>query len=303
MVCDIARKPNFMIAGAPKCGTTALYEYLQTHPQVFLPAIKEPAFFAEDVGDHREARTQADYDRLYKAAGDEHLAIGDASAWYMHSAVALPRIAKELPETKFIIMLRNPVELVRSLHSDMVWICFEDEPNFQKAWLLQEERKAGGRVPRLCQVPAMLQYRDVGRLSQHVGRLLALFPRDQIRMFLLDDLKDSAARVYQDVLAFLGLPDDGRNQFPRANPSKRNRLQRLAKLQSLVVRSLPRPCIRAGKLLGLGKLNRTMTGMNSTEHRPVNPKDEFRQRLVKEFYEDVCKLEDLLGRNLENWKY
>jgi hypothetical protein len=302
MVCDIARKTNFMIAGAPKCGTTALYEYLQTHPQVFLPAIKEPAFFAEDVGDHREARTQAEYERLYTAAGPEHLAIGDASAWYMHSAVALPRIAKELPGTKFIIMLRNPVELVRSLHSDMVWICFEDEPDFEKAWLLQEERKAGRRVPKLCQVPAMLQYLAVGRLSQHVRRLLALFPRDQIRIYLLDDLKVSASRVYQDALAFLGLPHDGRNQFPRANPSKRNRLQRLAKVQSLLVRSLPRQCIQAGKLIGLGKLNRTITGLNSTEHRPASPKDEFHRQLIQEFRSDVCELEDLLGRNLDDWK-
>jgi Sulfotransferase domain len=302
MVCNIARMPTFMIAGAPKCGTTALYEYLQTHPQILLSNPKEPHFYAEDLGDHREVFTQTEYDRLFAAAGPEHLAIGEASAWYLHSSVALPRVARELPEIKLIVMLRNPAELVRSLHSDLVWICFENENDFEAAWSLQDERKAGRRVPALCQVPWFLQYREVGRLSQHVRRLLSVFPREQVRFYLLDDMKESPARVYQDVLAFLGLPDDGRTEFPRVNASKRNRLQRLAWVQSLLVRSLPRPCIQAGKRIGLGKLNRTITELNCTDNRPATPGDEFRKRLSREFHDDVCELEILLERKLDHWK-
>jgi hypothetical protein len=302
MVCKIARTPTFMIAGAPKCGTTALYEYLQTHPQILLSDPKEPHFYAEDLGDHREVFTDVEYERLFSAAGPEHLAIGEASAWYLHSWVALPRVARELPDTKLIIMLRNPAELVLSLHSDLVWICFESELDFEQAWSLQSDRKAGRRVPTLCQVPWFLQYREVGQLSQHVGRMLKLFPREQVRFYLLDDLKDSAARVYQDALTFLGLPNDGRTEFPRVNASKRNRLQRLAWVQSLLVRSLPRPCIEAGKRIGLGKLNRSITEMNCTTHRPEPPTDEFRRHLTEEFYNDVCELESILERKLDHWK-
>src|SRR5262249_437877 len=154
------------------------------------------------------------------------LAIGEASAWYMHSPVALPKIKQELPNIKLIIMLRNPVELVRSLHSDMVWICFDNEPDFERAWQLQEERRAGRHVPKLCQATSFLQYRDIGLLSRHVRRLLDLFPREQVRFYLLDDLKESSNRVYHDALNFLGVPDDGRSAFPRVNASKRNRLQK-----------------------------------------------------------------------------
>src|SRR3954453_10062348 len=214
MVCKIARTPTFMIAGAPKCGTTALYEYLQTHRRILLSDPKEPHFYADDLGDHRKGFTQAEYDGLFSGAGHEHLAMGEASAWYLHSSVALPRVARELPEPKLIVLLRNPAELVRSLHSDLVWICFENETDFEQAWSLQEERKAGRRVPALCQVPWFLQYREVGRLSQHVRRLLEFFPRDQVRFYLLDDMKKSPLRVYQDVLTFLELPDDGRTHFP-----------------------------------------------------------------------------------------
>jgi hypothetical protein len=269
---------------------------------VLLSDPKEPHFYAEDLGNHREVFTQTEYDRLFAAARPEHLAIGEASAWYLHSWVALPRVARELPDTKLIVMLRNPAELVLSLHSDLVWICFESELDFEQAWSLQPERKAGRQVPKLCQVPWFLQYREVGQLSQHVRRLLKLFPREQIRFYLLDDLKTSASRVYQNALTFLGLPDDGRMDFPRVNQSKRNRLQRLAWAQSLLVRSLPRPCIRAGKLIGLGKLNRTITDMNCTDNRPVRPREGFLHQLTREFYDDVCELETLLERNLDHWK-
>jgi hypothetical protein len=301
MVRDFPKKPTFMIVGAPKCGTTALYEYLQTHSQVFVSDPKEPHFYADDLGAHRTTITQAEYDELFSEAGPEHRAIGEASAWYLHSKVALPKIARELPNTKLIVMLRNPVDLLRSLHSDLVWICFENEPDFERAWSLQDERQVGRRVPKLCQVPWFLQYREVGRLARHVRRLLEKFPREQVRFYLLDDLKDSASRVYQDALTFLGLPNDGRNVFPRVNASKRNRLQALARMQSILVRSLPRPCIQASKRVGLGMLNRAITVLNSVENQPTPPSDEFRRQLVQEFREDMCELQDLLGRDLKHW--
>ena len=296
-------KPTFMIVGAPKCGTTALYEYLQTHPQIFITNPKEPHFYSEDLGAHRTIFSRAEYDALFSHVTANHLAIGEASAWYMHSSVALPKIKTELPNIKLVVMLRNPVELVRSLHSDMVWICFENEPDFEQAWFMQGERRSGLRVPKLCQVPWFLQYREVGRLASHVRRVLDLFPREQVRFYLVDDLKVSARQVYQDALSFLNVPDDGRNDFPRVNASKRNRLQILAQLQFAVVRSLPRSCISAGKLVGLGKLNRTITELNCFEHRQRPANDQFRSELVREFYQDVCELEDLIHRNLDDWKH
>ena len=200
-------------------------------------------------------------------------------------------------------MLRNPVELVRSLHSDLVWICFENEPDFERAWSLQEGLKLTGHVPRGSTGPWFLQYREVGRLSRHVRRLLELFPREQVRFYLLDDLKDSASGVYQDALTFLGLPNDGRKSFPRVNASKRNRLQGLARMQFIVARSLPRSCIQAAKRVGLGKVNRAIQQLNCTQQQPAPPNEAFRRQLVREFYDDVCDLEELIGRKLDNWKH
>jgi hypothetical protein len=303
MLCNIPPRPTFMIVGAPKCGTTALYEYLQTHPQVFISDPKEPHYFAEDLGAHRTVFNRAEYNALFSAAGSQHLAVGEASAWYLHSSVALPKVKCEFPDIKLIVMLRNPVELVRSLHSDLVWICFENEPDFERAWSLQQERRNARHVPALCQVPWFLQYREVGCLSRPVRRLLEIFPREQVRFYLLDDLKDSASGVYQDALSFLGLPNDGRNSFPRVNASKRNRLQGLARIQFIVARSLPRSCIQAAKRVGLGKVNRAIQQLNSKERRPAPPSEEFRRQLVSEFDDDICALEGLIDRKLDHWKH
>src|SRR4051794_4338919 len=113
--------PNFMIAGAPKCGTTALYRYLQTHPQVFLTDPKEPHFYADDLAGHREVPTRENYLRLFDRVLPQHTAIGEASVWYMHSSDALQRIKAEMPQVRLVVMLRQPIDFLRSLHSDLVW--------------------------------------------------------------------------------------------------------------------------------------------------------------------------------------
>jgi hypothetical protein len=184
----------------------------------------------------------------------------------------------------------------------LLWICFEDEPDFQSAWALQAERQAGRSVPPLCQVPWFLQYQELGRLGTRTRRLLSLFAPEQVRILLLDDLRESAGRVYENVLQFLGLKSDGRHEFPRVNASKRNRWQWLARMQSAIVRSLPRPCIQAGKRMGLGKLNRTITQLNCEEYRPLPPSDEFRRQLLGVFHDDICDLEEILKRKLDHWK-
>ena len=81
--------PNFFIVGAPKCGTTALYEYLRAHPNVFMPELKEPHFFAKDLGGYPRIKTLEAYRELFEARAAQHLAVGEASVYYLRSAVAI----------------------------------------------------------------------------------------------------------------------------------------------------------------------------------------------------------------------
>jgi hypothetical protein len=108
------RKPNFFIIGAAKCGTTSLSVWLGGHPQIFMSSMKEPHFFNND--DRQAIRTLDDYEALFWSATEEHIAIGEASVWYLSSADAVPAILQYQPEAKFIVMLRNPVEMAPALH-------------------------------------------------------------------------------------------------------------------------------------------------------------------------------------------
>ena len=94
--------PNFFIIGAPKSGTTSLYNYLSEHPNVFMSKIKGPHYFASRI------KTKKEYLDLFKDAKKQHICIGEASVLY------LPTLT-DYPDSKLIIILRNPVDVIQSL--------------------------------------------------------------------------------------------------------------------------------------------------------------------------------------------
>jgi hypothetical protein len=290
-----------VIAGAPKCGTTALYQYLQRHSRLFLTDPKEPHYFADDLLTHRTIVKRSDYIRLFERAGPAQL-IGEASAWYLHSMVAIPQLLRHRPDVKLIVMLRQPAELLASLHSDLCWVCFEDKTDFTAAWDLQAERQRGKCIPKLCQVPWFLQYRDVGRLGAHVERLLQHARPEQVMFILFDDFCRSTQRVYEDVLGFLNIPQDGRTEFPKVNASKRNRSPLLARLRATVVQSLPRPLVNFGKRFGLGHLSQQIANWNTTNRPTPRLQDEMRQIIASALSPDIDLLGRLIGRDLSHWK-
>ena len=102
--------PNFFIVGGVKCGTTSLAAALNKHPKIFIPSEKEPHFFATDVGFKRSE----EYLRLYRDASNA-IALGDASTGYLYDANAGRRIREFDPNSKVIIMLRNPADAAFSL--------------------------------------------------------------------------------------------------------------------------------------------------------------------------------------------
>ncbi len=137
--------PNFFIVGAPKCGTTALSEYLREHPNVFMCSPKEPKYFDFDFNYPIEW-TEKSYLNLYsKADPKRHHAIGEASVTYHYSECAISRILKLNPESKFIIMLRNPVDLVRSWHAQEIFTGQENISDFEKGLARRRGEEAGTR--------------------------------------------------------------------------------------------------------------------------------------------------------------
>jgi hypothetical protein len=303
-VTTLAVKPNFFIVGAPKCGTTALYEYLHPHPRIFLSRIKEPHYFARDLGEYPRIKTAEEYAGIFADSTSEHLAVGEASVYYLRSTVAIPLIREFNPAARLIAMFRNPVDMVYSLHSQLLYVSEETVEDFETAWRLQERRSRGLDLPPRIRSPLLVQYRQVGQFGTQMQRLLESFPREQVKVILFEDFSASPQRVYDEVLEFLSVPHDGRTEFPRINENKR---AKVAWLRHFYRKPPPvlREAIRSLKqAVGSGRISavkKKMVDLNTVRERrePLSPA--FRAELVETFREEISLLSRLIGRDLSHW--
>ena len=300
----MAVKPNFFIVGAPKCGTTALYEYLRPHPRIFFSRVKEPHFFAADMGAYPTVKTLEDYTRLFAESTEEHVRVGEASVHYLRSSVAIRNISEFSPGARIIAMLRNPVDMVYSFHSEILDWSIETVTDFEAAWRLQERRSRGMDLPPGITSPLLVQYADLGRFGTQIQRLLSIFPSGQVKVILYDDFAASPQRVYDEVIDFLGVPHDNRTDFPRINQNRRARLPWLRDFYRKpppAVRTAFRALKRAAGAERVIAVKEKIVGLNSAkeDRPPLSP--EFRAELVQEFREEVALLSQILNRDLRHW--
>lgn len=302
-------KPNFFIIGAPKCGTTALYSYLESHPNIYLPSVKEPHYFSEDLPNMRAVDSLDEYLSLFKHSESSEKAVGEASVMYLYSEVALKKIRDFAPDAKIIVMLRNPVELVYSFHSQLRYGFHEQKACFEEAWALQSERKNGRSLPSRQTDPALLQYKSLGELGRQVDRLLKVFPEEQIKFILFDDFKASPKQVYEETLEFLGVPFDNRADFPKVNGNKEYSSPLLAQLLVFLI-AIQRRIKRSLGIQPAGK-KRFLRFLNVLKYlRQLNTKSaargslsqDFKNVVVEEFSSDIQRLSSLIKRDLSHWK-
>jgi hypothetical protein len=298
-------KPNFFIVGAPKCGTTAMSSYLRDHPAIFMSTPKEPSYFAADLPGLQYVDSLPAYEELFSRVAEGCSVVGEASPSYLMSEVAIERIAAYQPQAKILVMLRNPVDMLLSYHSQLYYSSFEDEPDFQSAWELQEQRLHGARLPLKCRDPGLLQYGKAASYPAQLRRLYRFFPARQVHIVLFDDLCDDLLAVYRGVLEFLALDDDGRTEFPVVNSRKEARF-------GLLNRLLHRPPVWArrwmARLSGSALHDRLIAvysmilSANSkrSEKKTLDP--EFKSSLKAFYAEDISQLEQILDRKLDAWR-
>ena len=297
--------PNFFIIGAPKCGTTALSEYLRTHPQIFMTEPKEPNFFNRDLDYYNlgDPDSLDGYLQLYADAREKETIRGEASVWYLLSKAAAKRIHTYAPEARLVAMVRDPVEVAHSLHAQLLYTHDEDEPDFETAWQRQAERAAGRMIPKTCRQPAFLQYGEVASVTSQLERFLEVFSREQLKIIVFDDFKSDTRSVYRSVLAHLGAEDDGRTDFSPVNESKVHRRAWLARLTQRPPRILFAPWMSAKRALGLSdaRLLARLRAANVEQRRrePIRP--EFEADLRRYFADEVERLGQLLKRDLSSW--
>jgi Sulfotransferase domain len=301
----LAIKPNFFIVGAPKCGTTALYEYLRPHPHIFMPEIKEPHFFAKDLGSYPRIKRLEEYRDLFAGATEDQQRVGEASVYYLRSTLAIPKIKEFNPDARIIAMFRNPVDMVYSLHAQLLYVGEESEPDFETAWRMQERRRAGMDIPPRTRSPLLVQYEEVGKFGTQAQRVLASFPAPQVKFILYDDFAASPQGVYDEVIEFLGIPHDGKTEFPRINESKRARLDWLQRFSQKPPPALRKVFQSVKRAVGGGEhmaeAKKKIVALNTVTERRAPLSPAFRAELVDTFQDEVAVLGTILGRDLSRW--
>jgi hypothetical protein len=240
-----SRVPDFFIAGHAKCGTTALYEMLERHPQIYMSVPKETQFLSRSPRERaavptrpRKARpsvrpdTLEAYLALFEEAGADQRA-GEASTEYLRTPGTAARLAALSPEARIVVLFREPASFLRSLHLQLLEVNVESEPDFARALELEPERRAGRQIPRGCNWPQALHYSQHVRYTEQLREYHRLFGPDRVLALIYDDFRADNEAVVREVLRFLEL-DDSVAIAPRgdANPTVRVRSKRVHELAS-----------------------------------------------------------------------
>lgn len=239
------------IVGAPRCGTTMQARLLQAHPAVSFSRVKEPHFFSRvDLAGLAEPELRAlvkeQYlDRYFGDIDPAAKLIAEGSVSYLYGPELLLPLLRLWPEARFIIAVRDPLELIPSLHQRLVYQGDETVHELERAWRLIPDRRAGRKVPRTCLDARQLLYDEAARLGKHVEHFFEVIGRERCHVVVFDDLKRDPAAVHRGLLDFLGLEQV---PFPALEPQRESQGFKIGWLQRLLKRPPVARTVLAGEI-------------------------------------------------------
>jgi len=309
-----ARVPDFFIVGHHKCGTTALYEMLRSHPQIYMSDVKEPWFFARDLGVRFQPssplpETLEEYLSLFAAARPEQR-VGEATPSYLVSRTAAASIADLQPDARIIAILREPASFLRSLHLQSVRNHAETETDLRKAIALEGVRRQGKAIPRDAIRPQELLYSEHVSYVEQLRRYHAVFPPEQVLVLIYEDFRADNDATVRQVLRFLEVDDTSPIEATEANPTVRVRSLRLYELvRSLYLGRGPVARVAKTGIKALTPRRLRLQALQTTRERvlyssPPAPDEELMLELRRRFKGEVVALSEYLDRDLVTlWGY
>jgi hypothetical protein len=287
--------PNFLVIGAAKAGTTSLHWYLAEHPEVFMTPVKDPAYFAYGVdGSGRllwgelelhtfPIRSLDAYERLFADAG-QAVAIGEASTTYLECPQSAARIRELIPAARIICSLRHPVDRA---YSDYVMHLRRRGRRFDPARDLTAASSWAHPDSR---------WMRIGRYHEELSRYFDVFPRDQIRVVLFDDLKRNPAGFMQDVYGFLGVDMAFVPDF--ATPHAAGGIPASTVLEGIFMRAA-RSSVKPLMPKRAANWFRRLRTHNLRQAPPLPAG--LKHELTAYFREDIVRTSELIGRSLQHW--
>lgn len=262
----MSRLPDFLIAGAPRCGSTTLYRLLDQHPEVFMARPKEIGFFN---GKHWD--DVAWYAQHFASAPPEMVA-GEATPWYLHDPVAVDQMAQTVPDARIVVILRDPVERTYSHY-----------------WMARNRGRAEMPFEEFAELSRV---RDVGCYAHHLDYLTDRFARDKVLVVFQEELKQNPGDLFATVCRFLGVDDTF------VPPRMGETINPYVEFRSLALRKWAKtlPSTMAVPRRVLGRLNTKKGG----SYPPMSP--DSREQLTRYFEGPNAELAAWLDRDLPGWK-
>lgn len=292
------QRPNFLIIGVAKAGTTSLYHYIRDHPEVYLSPTKEPCFFAHE---EKTAERQPDkvvttldaYGALFDGVTTE-TAVGEASPVYFHSPLAPPRIKQHLPEARLVALLRHPVERAYSHYMMLLEAGVIPVRDFETAFR-EDMRSAGTATGAEHNAFRQSYYAD------SLARYLELFDRSQLRVYLFETLVADPHAVLRDLFAFLDVdPDYVPEAFGRHNVS--HGLPRSKALHRLIFRANPVKALARSLLPETVRRWGTRRIVHGNRTRKQALTAAVRREFMAVYRDDAARVERLLDLDLSPWR-
>lgn len=292
--------PNFLVVGTAKAGTTALYDYLGQHPQIFVNPEKETNFFAFEgeslnftgPGDSWNTTVITDlqdYEKQFDGVRNES-AIGESCPWYLYSEKAAENILHHAPGMKIVIILRDPVERAYSSYLHVL------RDGREKLSFVDGLAEEGTRISEGWEY--IWHYRSAGMYSSQVERYMRNFPPEQLKVFLYEEFRENEQRVLAELHEFLGVrPFEADLSInPSATGVPRSKLLGKLFLQENSLRDKAKYFMPKKLRHGLyHKINQQLV-------RKPKLEADTRRLLAAGFEEEIEKLEKLLSRDLSAWR-
>lgn len=298
--------PTFLLLGAPKAGTTALYHVLRQHPQVFMSAVKEPHFFAFTSPQEMQFNGPRD-DRAYLStqsvvdfaayqnlfSGATEVARGEASTMYLYHPQTPKRIAQYAPEVKLVAILRNPIDRAFShfLHlrrDGREWLT-----DFAEALAAEPERITQGWSPAW-------HYQAVGNYAEQLPRYWQQFPREQLRIYLYEDWQQNPDAFLQDLFEFIGVEPNFRPpDRDRANTT--NQVQKNLGIHDFLTQENPLKSVLRRLIPAQIRQPLAAKAYRANVSAPPKLTPELRSQLLPQFRDGILKTQDLIDRDLSAW--
>ena len=293
-----AQRPNFLIVGAAKSGTTSLYAYLRQHPDIFMPEWKELSFFIGDPNTPLHKAKKLYYYRKVFAKAKNESAIGEASTSYLYDEAAAGNIKEKLGAIKIIIALRDPVSMSYSLYNHQLRREGETIESFEEALEKEDVRRTNSEFREKCYGWHANYYYYQRALYYHqVKRYVDTFGKDNIFIILFEELVAETLGVVQNTYRFLGVDDAYVPEIKIHNPAGAIlKIPMFWKDSGLFLKTFQ--FVFSKNLIK--KIPHLLRNVGRKPPQPINPITA--KKLRKRFYEDICQLEQLIGKDLSTWK-